>query len=82
MKSILATILTVCLLFESSAKAGTVTLWLFDEPVRLPVAQAVKLCVRHGVKVIYHANFADEEALDMLEENKDKLFVARTSVLR
>ena len=39
-------------------------------------ADAVKLCVRHGVKVIYHANFADEEALDMLEEHKDKLFVS------
>ena len=39
-------------------------------------ADAVKLCVRHGVKVIYHANFLDEEALDMLEANKDWLFVS------
>ncbi len=39
-------------------------------------ANAVKLCVRHGVKVIYHANFLDEEALDLLEENRDWLFVS------
>jgi len=39
-------------------------------------AEAVKLCVKYGVKVIYHANFADEEALDMLEEHKDELFVS------
>jgi imidazolonepropionase-like amidohydrolase len=39
-------------------------------------ADAVKLCVRHGVKVIYHANFLDEEALDLLEENRDWLFVS------
>ncbi|MBM82502.1 MAG: cytosine deaminase [Planctomycetaceae bacterium] len=39
-------------------------------------AEAVKLCVRHGVKVIYHANFVDEEAIDMLEENKDWVFVS------
>ena len=39
-------------------------------------AEAVKLCVRHKVKVIYHANFVDEEALDLLEENKDWVFVS------
>jgi len=39
-------------------------------------AQSVKLAVRHGVKVIYHANFVDDEALDLLEENKDWVFVS------
>jgi imidazolonepropionase-like amidohydrolase len=39
-------------------------------------AESVKLCVRHGVKVIYHANFADEEAIDLLEEHKDHVFVS------
>ena len=39
-------------------------------------ADAVKICVRHGVKVIYHANFLDEEALDLLEANKDWVFVS------
>jgi imidazolonepropionase-like amidohydrolase len=39
-------------------------------------AESVKMCVRHGVDVIYHATCADEEALDMLEEAKDRVFVA------
>jgi imidazolonepropionase-like amidohydrolase len=39
-------------------------------------AEAVKLCVRHGVKIVYHANFADAEAIDMLVENKDWIFVS------
>ncbi len=39
-------------------------------------AESVKRCVRHGVKVIYHANFADEEAFDLLEANKDWVFVS------
>jgi imidazolonepropionase-like amidohydrolase len=32
--------------------------------------------VRHGIEVIYHASFTDEESLDMLEANKEKHFVA------
>ena len=39
-------------------------------------ADSVKLAVKYGVKVIYHANFADEEAIDMLEANKDWVFVS------
>jgi imidazolonepropionase-like amidohydrolase len=39
-------------------------------------AEAVKQCIRHGIAVIYHASFADEEALDMLEANQDKHFIA------
>ena len=35
-------------------------------------AESVKQCVRHGIEIIYHASFADEEALDMLEANKDQ----------
>jgi imidazolonepropionase-like amidohydrolase len=38
--------------------------------------ESVKQCIRHGIAVIYHASFADEEALDLLEANKDKHFVA------
>ena len=37
---------------------------------------SVKQCVRHGIQNIYHASFADEEALDMLEAAKDHHFVA------
>jgi imidazolonepropionase-like amidohydrolase len=39
-------------------------------------AGSVKQCVRHGIQNIYHASFADEEALDMLEAAKDRHFVA------
>lgn len=39
-------------------------------------AEAVKLCVKYGVKVIYHANYCDEEALDMLEKARDWVFVS------
>jgi imidazolonepropionase-like amidohydrolase len=38
--------------------------------------ESVKQCLRHGVEVIYHASFTDTEALDLLEANKDKHFVA------
>ncbi len=38
--------------------------------------ESVKQCVRHGIELVYHASFTDEEALDMLEENKEKHFVA------
>ena len=39
-------------------------------------AESVKMCVRHGVEVIYHATCADAEALDLLEAHKDRVFVA------
>src|SRR5258708_30911279 len=38
--------------------------------------ESVKMCVRHGIPIVYHASYADEEALDMLEANKDKHWVA------
>ena len=41
-------------------------------------AGAVKLCVKHGVNVIYHAALVDEAALDLLEAAKDRVFVAPT----
>jgi imidazolonepropionase-like amidohydrolase len=37
---------------------------------------SIKQCIRHGITNIYHASFADEEALDMLEAAKDRHFVA------
>jgi imidazolonepropionase-like amidohydrolase len=39
-------------------------------------AQSVKWSLKHGVQVIYHANYADEEALAMLIEHRDRIFVA------
>jgi imidazolonepropionase-like amidohydrolase len=38
-------------------------------------ADSVKMCVRHGLGIIYHANHADDEALDLLEANRDWCFV-------
>ena len=39
-------------------------------------AESVKMCLRHGVEVIYHATLLDEEATDRLEAQKDRIFVA------
>jgi len=68
------------------------TTWMSDEEVAIAVKEAkirgkrvsvharscesVKQALRHGAEVIYHASFTDSEALDMLEANKDKIFVA------
>ena len=38
-------------------------------------AESVKRAVRGGVDVIYHCEHADEEALDLLEAAKDRVFV-------
>jgi len=37
---------------------------------------SVKQALRHGINLIYHASFCDNEALDMLEAAKDTVFVA------
>lgn len=39
-------------------------------------AESVKMCVRHGVDIVYHASFTDAEGMDMLEAAKDWVFVA------
>jgi imidazolonepropionase-like amidohydrolase len=38
-------------------------------------AESVVVAVRHGVEVIYHANWADARALDALEGARDRVFV-------
>jgi len=38
-------------------------------------SQSVKMAVRHGVDCIYHCDYADEEALDLLESVKQTSFV-------
>ena len=38
-------------------------------------AESVKRAVRCGIDVIYHCESADEEAIDMLESAKDRIFV-------
>lgn len=37
---------------------------------------SVKMCVRHGVDIIYHASWTDDEGMDMLEAAKSKHMVA------
>jgi imidazolonepropionase-like amidohydrolase len=39
-------------------------------------AESVKMCLRHGVDVLYHCTLSDAKALEMLEEQKDRIFVA------
>ncbi len=39
-------------------------------------AESVKMSVRNGIDVLYHATLCDEEALDMVESVKDEVFVA------
>jgi imidazolonepropionase-like amidohydrolase len=39
-------------------------------------AASVKQALRHGIDLIYHASYTDTETLDMLEEAKDRVFVA------
>jgi imidazolonepropionase-like amidohydrolase len=36
-------------------------------------AGSVKMAVRHGIELIYHAAFADAEALDMVDSVKDRV---------
>jgi imidazolonepropionase-like amidohydrolase len=72
--------------------ANAKTTWMTDAEVKVAVEEAklrgkrvavharsadsVKQAVRLGCEVIYHASFTDNEALDLLEANKDKIFVA------
>lgn len=39
-------------------------------------ADSVKMCLKYGIKHIYHASFADEEAISMLENSNEEFFVA------
>ena len=41
-------------------------------------AESVKMCLKAGVEIIYHATLVDEEARDMLEAAKDRIFVSPT----
>jgi imidazolonepropionase-like amidohydrolase len=38
-------------------------------------AESVLMALRHGIEVIYHANWVDERALDALEAARDRIFV-------
>ena len=55
---------------EAAREAG---IWL---ACHAQAADAIKRAVRAGFRVIYHCTYADEEALDLLEEAKDRIFIA------
>jgi imidazolonepropionase-like amidohydrolase len=76
--------------FTPQSPAGTT--WMTDEEVATAMqevrlrgkrgiaharsSESVKQVLRHGIDLIYHASFVDNEALDMLEAAKDRVFVA------
>lgn len=39
-------------------------------------AESVKICLRAGVPLIFHASYSDEELLDAVEAARDRVFVA------
>ena len=39
-------------------------------------AEGIKLALKYDIEIIYHCDFADEEAKDLLEAHKDKVFLA------
>ena len=39
-------------------------------------AEAVKIALRSGVDVLYHCSYADDEALDMLAAQRERIFMA------
>ena len=62
---------------EAECRAAVETAHAFGRKVsaHARAGESVKMAVRCGVDVIYHCDSADEEALDMLEEAKDRIFV-------
>ncbi|NEA98661.1 amidohydrolase family protein [Streptomyces sp. SID13726] len=59
----------------ASATARKHGVWL---TAHAHAAESVKMAVRHGIRAVYHCTFADEEALDLLEAARGRLFVAPT----
>jgi imidazolonepropionase-like amidohydrolase len=39
-------------------------------------AGSIKMALAHGVDILYHCEYADEECLDLLEAARDRIFVA------
>ena len=38
--------------------------------------ESVRMCLRHGIEIIYHASYASDETIDMLAAVKNRHFVA------
>lgn len=41
-------------------------------------AEAIKMGIRHGFRMLYHCTYADQEAIDMLIGHRDRIFVGPT----
>lgn len=39
-------------------------------------AASIKLALKHGVDILYHCEYADEECIDLMEAARDRIFVA------
>ena len=39
-------------------------------------AASIKLAVKHGVDILYHCEYADDECLDLMKAARDRIFVA------
>src|SRR6202012_2813840 len=62
---------------EAEILAGVTAAHAFGRKVNAHcrASESVKRAVRCGVDVIYHCEHADEEALDLLESVKDRVFI-------
>ena len=74
--------------------ANAKTSWMSDDEVAMGVHEthvrgkrnitharskaSVQQALRHGIEIILHCSFTDEETLDMLEAQKDRIFVVPT----
>lgn len=57
----------------AGAQARESDVWL---AAHAQASEAVKMALRAGFRVLYHCTYADAEALDMLEAQRDTIFVA------
>lgn len=57
----------------AGAEAAATGVWL---AAHAQAAEAVKMALRNGFRVLYHCTYADDEALDMLEAAREHIFVA------
>jgi len=44
--------------------------------VHVRAAPSIKLALKHKIDILYHCEYADEECLDLLEEARDRVFLA------
>ena len=66
----------VAVMTEEEVAAGVETAHAIGRRVaaHARASASVKRALKHGVDIIYHCDFADEEALDQLEAAKDRVF--------